>query len=340
MKLRNIADALGCRLEGDGELEISGVSGMEHAGPEHLTFLANPKYAPKVKHTRAGAILVSEEIEGLGIAFLVSDNPYLDFARALALFYQPPRPAPGIHPLAWVAPSAVVGENCSIGPFAAVGERVRIGRNAVLHPHVVIYEGARIGDDFLAHSHASVREFCRIGHRVILQNGVVVGGDGFGFAKRADGSQYKIPQSGVTIVEDDVEIQTLTSVDRATVGETRVKRGAKIDSLVQVGHACTVGEDNIICAQTGLAGSTVLERNVLLAGQVGSSGHLTVHEGAIVYAQSGIGGDVAPGTRISGSPAFAASQWLRAVTAFPKLPELLKELRELKRKVDELKRND
>jgi UDP-3-O-[3-hydroxymyristoyl] glucosamine N-acyltransferase len=178
-----------------------------------------------------------------------------------------------------------------------------------------------------------------VGHRVTLQNGVVVGGDGFGFAKRADGSHFKIVQSGVTIIEDDVEVQSLTSVDRATVGETRVRRGAKIDSLVQVGHACVVGEDNIICAQTGLAGSTVLERNVLLAGQVGSSGHLTVHEGAIVYAQSGIGGDVEAGGRISGSPAFAASEWLRAATAFPKLPEMLKSLRELKKKVDELEQH-
>lgn len=336
MKLRDIAAALGCRLEGDGEIEISGVLGMEHAGPGHLTFLANPKYAPKVKHTKAAAILVSEALPSPAPACLISENPYLDFARALALFYQPPRPAPGVHPLAYVAPTATVGENCSIGPFAVVGERVRIGRNAVLHPHVVIYEGVEIGDDFLAHAHASVREFCRIGHRVVLQNGVVVGGDGFGFAKRADGSHFKIVQSGVTILEDDVEVQTLTSVDRATVGETRVKRGAKIDSLVQVGHACTVGEDNIICAQTGLAGSTVLERNVLLAGQVGSSGHLTVHEGAIVYAQSGIGGDVAPNTRISGSPAFGAGEWLRAVTSFPKLPELLKTVRELKKKIEQL----
>jgi UDP-3-O-[3-hydroxymyristoyl] glucosamine N-acyltransferase len=167
----------------------------------------------------------------------------------------------------------------------------------------------------------------------------VVGGDGFGFAKRADGSHEKIPQSGPTIVEDDVEIQSLSNIDRATVGETRIRRGAKIDSLVQVGHASVVGEDNIICAQTGLAGSTVLERDVLLAGQVGSSGHLTVHEGAIVYAQSGIGGDVAAHTRISGSPAFAANEWLRAVTAFSKLPELLKNLRELKKRVDELERH-
>jgi len=339
MKLREIAGALGGRLEGDGELNISGVAGMEHAGPGQLTFLANPKYVPKVRHTKATAVLAAEPIPNVPAAFLISGNPYLAFARALALFYQPPRPAPGVHPQACVADSASIGENCSIGPYAVVGERVRLGRNAVLHPHVVLYEGAEIGDDFLAHSHSTVREFCRIGNRVILQNGVVVGGDGFGFAKRADGSHYKIVQSGITVIEDDVEVQSLTSVDRATVGETRVRRGAKIDSLVQVGHACDVGEDNIICAQTGLAGSTVLERNVLLAGQVGSSGHLTVKEGAIVYAQSGIGGDVEPGARISGSPAFAANEWLRAVTAFPKLPELLKSLRELKKKVDELERH-
>jgi UDP-3-O-[3-hydroxymyristoyl] glucosamine N-acyltransferase len=338
MKLRDIAARLGCRLEGDGDIEITGVAGMEHAGAGQLTFLANPKYAPKVKHTKAGAILVAEPLDG--IACLVSANPYLDFARALALFYQPPRPAPGVHPLASIARTAAIGENCSIGAYVVIGERVRIGRNAVIHPHVVVYEGAEIGDDFLAHSHAAVREFCRIGNRVTLQNGVVVGGDGFGFAKRADNTHEKIVQSGVTILEDDVEIQTLTSVDRATVGETRVKRGAKIDSLVQIGHACTVGEDNIICAQTGLAGSTVLERNVLLAGQVGSSGHLTVHEGAIVYAQSGIGGDVEAGGRISGSPAFAAGEWLRAVTAFPKLPDLLKDLRQLKKRVDELERKN
>jgi UDP-3-O-[3-hydroxymyristoyl] glucosamine N-acyltransferase len=337
MTLREIADALGCRLVGNGDLQIVGVAGMEHAGPGHLTFLANPKYGPKVKHTKASAILVAAPLHELDIACLVSENPYLDFARALALFYQPPRPAPGIHPMASIAPTATVGEGASIGPFAVVGERVRIGRNAVIHPHAVIYEGAEIGDDFLAHSHATVREFCRIGNRVTLQNGVVIGGDGFGFAKRADGTQFKIVQSGVTILEDDVEVQTLTSVDRATVGETRIKRGAKIDSLVQIGHACTVGEDNIICAQTGLAGSTVLERNVVLAGQVGSSGHLTVHENATVYAQSGIGGDVAPGGRISGSPAFAAGEWLRAATAFQKLPEILRTVRELKRKVDAIK---
>jgi UDP-3-O-[3-hydroxymyristoyl] glucosamine N-acyltransferase len=336
MLLRQLASQLGCELLGDGEIEITGVAGLEHAIPGQLTFLANPTYAPKVKLTKASAVLVSEPVRDTAIASVVSANPYLDFARALALFYQPPRPAPGIHPLAAVAVSAQVGENASIGPFAVIGERVSIGRNAVLHPHAVIYEGAQIGDDFLAHSHAVVREFCRIGDRVILQNGAVIGGDGFGFAKRADGTHYKIVQSGVTVIEDDVEVQALTGIDRATVGETRVKRGAKIDSLVQVGHASVVGEDNIICAQAGLAGSSILERNVLLAGQVGVSGHLTIHDNAIVYAQSGIGHDVPAGSRVSGSPAFAANVWLRAITAFPKLPELLKTVRELKKKIEQL----
>jgi len=331
MKLRDLAAAVGCELQGDGGLEITGVAGMERATATELTFLANPKYAHKVKQSQAGAILVSKPIEGLAIAQLLSANPYLDFARALELFYRPPRPSPGIHPMASVAASATIGEQASIGPFAVVGENVIIGRNAVLRPHVVIYEGARIGDDFYAHSHAVVREFCRVGDRVILQNSAVVGGDGFGFAKRADGTHYKIVQSGVTVIEDDVEIQTLTSVDRATVGETRVRRGAKIDSLVQIGHACEVGEDNIICAQTGLAGSTILKKNVLLAGQVGVSGHLTIHDNAVIYAQSGIGGDVPAGALMSGSPAFEAREWLRAITAFPKLPDMLKRLRELEK---------
>ena len=340
MQLAELAASLGCELRGNGAVNITGVAGMEHASPTELTFLANPKYAHKVKDTRAAAVLVAQPIEGVAAAQLISANPYLDMARALALFYRPPRPMPGIHPMACVAPSAVIGENASIGPFAVVGERVRIGRRAVLHPHVVIYEGVTIGDDFYAHAHAVVREHCRIGNRVVLQNSVVIGGDGFGFAKRADGTHYKIVQSGVAIIEDDVEIQTLTSVDRASLGETRVRRGAKIDSLVQVGHGCVVGEDNIICAQTGLAGSSILGKSVLLAGQVGVSGHLTIHDNAIVYAQSGIGGDVPAGSVVSGSPAFDVKEWLRAVTAFPKLGELVRTVRQLVRRVEQLEKTN
>ncbi len=338
MKLRELAAALGCEVAGDGELEISGLAPMEHAGPNELTFLANPKYAHRVKHTRAGAILVSEPVRDLSISSVVSSNPYLDFARALEMFYQAPRPRPGIHPWASIAPTARIGEGASIGAFAVVGENVTIGRNAVLHPHAVIYEGVQIGDDFYAHAHAAVREFCRIGNRVTLGNGVVVGGDGFGFAHKSDGSHYKIVQSGITVIEDDVEIQALSSIDRATIGESRVKRGAKIDSLVQVGHACVVGENDILCAQVGLAGSTVLGKNVTLTGQVGVAGHLTIHDNVTVYAQSGIGGDVAEGSVVAGSPAFDSKDWRRAVMAFPKLPELMRTLRDLKKKVDQLEK--
>jgi UDP-3-O-[3-hydroxymyristoyl] glucosamine N-acyltransferase len=334
MKLHQIAEALGCRMEGDGEIDISGVLGMEQAGPGQLTFLANPKYAPKLRHSKAGGVIAAHAVEG--IPTLVSSNPYHDFARALELFYQPPRPPAGVHPSAAISASAAVGEGVSIGAFAVVGDNASIGRGTTLHPHTVIYEGASIGEDCVLHSHSVVREFCRLGNRVILQNGVVIGGDGFGFAKRADGTHYKIVQSGITVIEDDAEIQSLTSVDRATVGETRVMRGAKVDSLVQIGHACTVGEDNIICAQTGLAGSTVLEKNVLLAGQVGVSGHLTIHEGATVYAQSGIGGDIPANARYSGSPAFEAGDWLRAATGFQRLPELLRSVRELKKRIEEI----
>jgi len=338
MKLRELAGALGCEVAGNAELEIAGVAPIEQAGPNELTFLANPKYAHKVKDTKAGAILISEPVRDLPITSVVSSNPYLDFARALDMFYRPPRPAPGIHPLASIAPSVRIGEGASIGAFAVVGENVSIGRNAVLHPHVVIYEGVSIGDDFYAHAHAAVREFCRIGNRVTLGNGVVVGGDGFGFAHQPGGAHYKIAQSGITVIEDDVEIQSLSSIDRATIGESRVKRGAKIDSFVQVGHACVVGEDNLLCAQVGLAGSTVLGKNVLLTGQVGVAGHLTIHDNVTVYAQSGIGGDVPEGSVLSGSPAFAARDWLRSVTAFPKLPELMRTIRELKKKVEQLEK--
>lgn len=330
--LGELASQLDCELAGDPGIEVTGVSTLDKAGPKEITFLANLKYAPRAKQTKAAAVLAAGRIDGVA-ATLISANPYYDFARALAYFYPRPRPAAQVHSTAAIAASAVIGANASIGAYAVIGEDVRIGENSVIHPHVVIYEGCSIGDDFVAHSHVSVREFCQIGDRVTLHNGVVIGGDGFGFAKGADGRQFKIVQTGVTVIEDDVEIQTLTSVDRATIGETRVQRGAKIDSLVQIGHACVVGEDNIICAQTGLAGSTVLERDVTMAGQSGSAGHLTVHEGATVYAQAGIGHDVAANSVVGGSPAFDYRQWRRATAAYARLPEMWKLLRELERQV-------
>ncbi len=336
--LGRLAELLGARLAGNADVKITGVAPIDRAGPNEITFLANPKYAPKAKTTRAAAIIAAETIAGSSAATLISSNPYYDFCRVLALYYQPPRPAPGIHPTACIAASAQIGPNASIGAYAVVGEHTTIGANAILYPHVVIYEGCTIGDDFIAHSHVSVREFTRIGNRVTLHNGVVIGGDGFGFAKGNDGRLHKIVQSGVTVIEDDVEIQTLTSVDRATLGETRVKRGAKIDSLVQIGHACVVGENNIICGQTGLAGSTILEENVTMAGQTGSAGHLTIHRNATVWAQSGVGHDVPEGSTVAGSPAFDSREWLRAVSAFPRLPELFRALRALERRLAEIEK--
>lgn len=331
-----LAEELGCELAGDSSIQIFGVSTLERARPGELSFLANLKYAPKVKESQASAILATERLTNTTAATLISKNPYHDFARALARFYKAPAPKPGIHPTAIIASTASLGPNASIGAYAVIGEHVTIGANAVIHPHVVIYDGCSIGDDLTAHSHVSIREFCRIGHRVTLHNGVVIGGDGFGFAKTAEGTQFKIVQTGCTVIEDDVEVQTLSSIDRATLGETRVKRGAKIDSLVQIGHACIVGEDNIICAQTGLAGSTVLEAGVTMAGQSGSAGHLTIKKGAVVYAQAGVGHDVPENTVVGGSPAFEAREWLRACTAFTRLPEIWKTLRSLERRVNEL----
>ncbi len=222
-------------------------------------------------------------------------NPYLAFARAIELFHPTPAYPPGIHPTAVIAPTAVIGAQAHIGAYAVISDHVIIGDNATILPHAVIYPNASIGHYFFAHAHAVVRENCRLGDHVTLQNGAVIGGDGFGFAKQSDGSWYKILQSGTTILEDRVEVQANATIDRASIGETRIHAGAKIDNLVQVGHGSTVGENTLLCAQVGLAGSTTIGKNVILAGQVGVAGHCTIGDGAIATAQSGIPNDVAPG---------------------------------------------
>ncbi len=334
MKLREIAERLGCRLAGDGNLEIKGVVGIEQAGEGELTFLSNPRYGGRLKDTKASAVIVGAHVEELPQARLISENPYHDFARALELFYQQPRPAAGVHPAAVVAPSAVIGENASIGACAVIGENVRIGRDAVIHPHVTIYEGVQIGDAFLAHSQAVVREFCEIGDRVILQNGAIIGSDGYGFAKRGDGTHYKIVQAGKVVIEDDVEIQAHTCIDRAAVGETRIKRGSKIDNLVQIGHAVVVGENAIICSQTGIGGSTTLGDNCILAGQVGIINHLHIGNNVLITAQTGVGHDITDGRKISGSPELDNREWLRCTAVYRRLPEIERTVRKLKAKLE------
>ena len=338
MKLGELAARLGCKLEGDGNVEVRGVAGIESAQAGEVTFLTNPKYSRELTRTLATAVFLNEKVvlkRGPGLpplAALRSQNPYFDFARAIELFCAPAAYPAGTHPTAVVAKSAKIGEGAHIGPHCFVDEGVEIGRRAVLHSLVTIYRNTRIGDDFLAHSQTVVREGCTIGNRVILQNGVVVGGDGFGFAKRPDGRWHKIMQNSPVVIEDDVEIQSNSCIDRATVGETRIRRGAKIDDLVLVGHACDVGEDTILCGQVGLAGSTRVGNRCILAGQVGSAGHLDIGDGATVTSQSGVPSDVPPGALYSGYPAMENKLWLKVMATLKNLPEMQKTVRRLARK--------
>lgn len=329
MKLGEIATLLGATLEdGDPAAEITGVVGIEEATVGHVTFVANPKYAAAAKTTTASAVIVSEDFPAVATGMLRCKNPYLSFARAINLFYQPPQYPAGVHPTAVVAPTAKLGKNAHVDAYVVIGEEVEIGNDAVLLPHVVIYRGARIGNNFFAHAHAVVREQCVLGDNVILQNGAIVGCDGFGFARDEDHWE-KITQSGPTILENDVEVQANSCIDRASIGETRIARGVKVDNLVQVGHGSAVGEHTLLCSQVGLAGSTVVGKNVILAGQVGVAGHCNIGDGVVVTAQSGTHGDIPAGSMVSGSPAFEHTQWLRAVGIFTKLPELARSVRSL-----------
>jgi UDP-3-O-[3-hydroxymyristoyl] glucosamine N-acyltransferase len=337
MKLQALAEKLGCELEGDPNIEITGVAGIEEAQPGDLTFLANRKYRPALDRTHASAILIGRDEPRPRMVALRSANPYLDFARAIEMFHPTPRYGPSVHRTAVIGESAKIGSGAHIGPYCYVAEDVEIGANAVLHSFVCIYRGTRIGDDFLAHAHACVRENCRIGDRVILQNGVVVGSDGFGFAREANGRWHKMRQAGMTVIGDDVEIQAHSAIDRATVGQTQIGRGTKIDNLVQVGHACKVGEDTLLCGQVGLAGTTRVGNSCILAGQVGAAGHLTIGDGATLTAQSGVPADVPPGAIFSGYPAMNNLDWRKSVAVFNRLPELQKELRELRAEVARLR---
>lgn len=331
MKLADLAAHLGATLQGDPDAEVTSAAGLEDAQPGQVAFVANPRYTALARTTRATAVVVEPAFEQIAAATLRIANPYLAFARALELFYQPPAYPPGIHPTAVIAPTAQIGPGAHIGAYAVVCDHAVLGANATLLPHVVIYPHAKIGSHFFAHAHAVVREHCKLGDHVTLQNGAIIGADGFGFARQSQAEPgagwYKILQTGLAVLEDNVEVQANATVDRASVGETRIRAGAKIDNLVQVGHGCTVGEDTLLCAQVGLAGSTHVGRNVIFAGQAASAGHNYIGDGVVVTAQSGIGGDVAPGLTVSGSPAFENVKWLRATAMFQRLPELLRELK-------------
>jgi UDP-3-O-[3-hydroxymyristoyl] glucosamine N-acyltransferase len=336
VKLAEVAARLECRLEGDGEIEVSRVAGIHDAGPGDLTFLANSKYDKALAATKASAVIVREGAPAAPGATLRARDPYLAFARAVRLFAPEERPRPGISPVAAIAPDASVGQDVSIGPFVAISDGAVIGDRTIIYPNVTVGAGARIGRDCVVHSNVSIRERVVVGDRVVLQNGVVIGGDGYGFVRRGDGTHEKIPQVAAVVIEDDVELGANTTVDRPAVGETRIKAGAKIDNLVQIAHGVSVGRNVLMAAQVGIAGSTVIEDDVMFGGQVGVGGHLTIGRGAIAVGQSGVTNSLDHGAMVAGYPAIDSREWRKASAVFRRLPELKRRIEALEQRLAEL----
>jgi UDP-3-O-[3-hydroxymyristoyl] glucosamine N-acyltransferase len=339
LKLHDLADRLQCRLDGDGDIEILRVAGIEQAAAGDLTFVANSKYQSRLTDTRASAVILASSavLEAPApFAILRSEHPYLTFAQALRVFHQASPPPVGIDRLTAIAPDAEIGADVSIGPFVTIGAGAAIGPRTILYPNVVIGPGARIGADCVLHAHVSVRERVTIGHRVVMLDGAVVGSDGFGFARQPDGTHLKIPQHADVIIEDDVEIGANTTIDRPAVGETRIHAGTKIDNLVQIAHGVRVGYRALLAAQVGIAGSTIVEDEVMLGGQVGVTGHVRIGKGAMASAKTGITGNVEAGILVSGYPSLPNREWRKTQVLVRHLPELKRQVAELEQRIAEL----
>jgi len=332
MRLADIAARVGGTLEGDGSVEITGVSSIEAPQPRTITFLADPRHAPRLAGLSVAAIILSRDAPAVSVPAIRVANPYHAFVDVVEHFHPVSKPEPGIHPTAVVAPTARVGADATIGPHVVVGDAVVLGDDCVLHAGVVVYPRVRIGAGFTAFARVVVREDVRIGDRVTLHAGVVVGSDGFGYLAVPDGIR-KIPQIGTVVIEDDVEIGANSTIDRGALGETRIGRGTKIDNLVTISHGCTLGPHCLLAAQTGLGGGTTLGRGVMLGGQVGSAGHLTVGDGVMVAAKSGISKDLGAGGRYGGIPAIDINLWRRGMSGIRHLSDMLRRLRRLEQKV-------
>ena len=336
MKLSELAALTGARVAATTtDIEIASAAGLDEAGSGQVTFLSNPRYTSRVKDTKASAIYLSENVvvERADLAVLRAKDPYLAYTRALRLFHPEPSFEPFIHPAAIVDPSAKLAGDVWIGAGAVIGAAVEIHSGVRIYPTATIYDGAVIGKDSVIHSGVAVRERTLVGERVIIHNNTVIGCDGFGYAKDEERRWLKIPQTGRVVIEDDVEIGAGTTIDRSSVGETLIGRGTKIDNLVQIGHSCTVGEDSLLCAQVGLAGSSHIGNRVVLAGQAGVAGHLTIGDDAVVTAKSATSHDVPSGKMISGIPAFDNREWLRSTAAFRRLGEMQRTIRELQKRL-------
>ena len=329
MTLDDLARRLGCRLEGDGAVDVARAAAIREAGPGDVTFLATPKYAAEVGATRASAIIADDSLRSAPCAILRTAEVYLTFARAVGILTPAVKPARGISPLASIDPTADLGPDVSIGPFVSIGHGVRIGARTIVHPHVTIEPGALVGEDCELHAQSSIRDGMWLGNRIVLQNGAVIGSDGYGFARRADGSHEKIPQVGRVLIEDDVEIGANTTIDRPAVGETRIGAGTKIDNLVQIAHGVNVGRNVLLAAQVGIAGSTTLGDGVIMAGQSGVTGHVKLGAGAIVSAKSAVTKDVAPGEQVAGIPAGDIAEWRESAVLVRRLPELRRAMADL-----------
>ena len=332
LTVAELAQRLGCPFEGEGETIIRGVASLESAGEGDLVFLAHPKFRPLYEQTEASAVIVSPEEKQGEIPCLRSKTPNLTFLRAIEIFFQPYLPESGIHPKAVVAESAKLGKDVSVGAYSVVGEEAEIGEGTIIFPHVDIYPYVKIGTGCILHSQVTVREGCILGNRVFLQNGAVIGADGFGYARKGDGTHVKIPQMGTVILEDDVEVGANTTIDKAAMDKTIIRRGTKIDNLVQIAHSVEIGENTIVISQAGIAGSSKIGKNVIIAGQAGIPDHVHIGDNSIIAAQAGVIGNLPAGSKVAGSPHMKIKEYWRMWANVKKIPELIKELKELKSK--------
>ena len=338
LTVEELARLLACRFEGDGKTLISGVAGLENARRGDLVFLAAPKFRKLLEGSPAAAAIVPQGEPFRGIPVILSETPHLTFIQAVEFFFQPYRPEPGIHPTAVVSSSAKIGQRVAVGALTVIGDKAEIGDGTVIFPLVSIYPQVKIGEECVLHSHVSVREDVRIGSRVILHSGAVIGSDGFGYLKLEDGTHKKIPQRGTVVIEDDVEIGANSAIDRAALGETLVRRGTKIDNLVQIAHNVEIGENAILAGQVGIAGSSRIGKNAVLAGQVGVADHLSVGDNVIAIAQTGIAQDVPAGAVVAGTPQLDVRDWRKASVLLPQLYNLVKDMKKLKARVEELEK--
>jgi UDP-3-O-[3-hydroxymyristoyl] glucosamine N-acyltransferase len=337
LSLESLAREVAGQVKGDGSVEISGLAGIEGAQEGDITFISDERFLPLLKGTKAAAAIVAHEIADVSLPLLITPNPLLAMAKILARFTQRPYAPEGISAKAWVSPSAQVSADATIHPFVSIGDHAQIGARVTIHAGATIGPHVTIGEDSIIHPQVTIYARCVLGKRVIIHAGTVIGADGFGFVK--DGEvNVRIPQVGIVEIEDDVEIGANCCLDRATFGKTLIRRGVKIDNLVQVAHNVQIGEQSILVAQVGIAGSTKLGKNVTLAGQVGLVDHITIGDNVMVGAQSGIIKDVPPNQIVLGSPPLPHRQFLRVAAVWTKLPELKKELDRLIKRVEALEK--